>query len=740
MQLNINNFLSFGEDVHVDIPVGLTLIAGEIDEVSGSSNGAGKSGLLEAITFAIWGKARGTGEYPAGDHLIRDGCNSMSVNLECDRLGVTRRRDGGSSSLAVSLGGVTKHIPTIAVGDGLISNYVGIDFDTFVRTAYFQQGKDKAFSELTSTEARKKVIEILGLEKWSRRQQRPKTEMERLKLPLAVHRDFDAKNSQSDVSRQIEEVILDLDVMEQVLADVQERMNALDIDIEHKRVSIGEVAAEITQAKDLMSTESAIRQKLDDSAKDIEGKRVEKGKLLADIASKAKSLVEYTDTISQYEKELSEKELSETDVKNLEFRLVVLGMQISVLENERDNASVTIGVAEREIKALEDKKEALSVKDVGICPVLAQDCDRISTECLQEAANSINTLILKHVANIKTLQSIKRMTLDAIDDAIADKNTATQSIAKANELLQKINTARASADHATEMLEGLWRNSEAVEQDIDRLVAARVTLVDELDNISLATLRLGDLLAKVKGQEDELAALIQDREQLNTQLVQVLSNKSVQEAAKMALVNKLGDIDKNKQTLQLLEDEYIMWDLLSQAFGPNGVSAMQIDAMKDEVEMLANNILQFGNQGVTVKIQLKEQKKTGEGSKDVFKIIVCNKNDKELPLFRFSGGEGYWVDLAVRAALYLVWRGRNGKSPLDLVMIDEGVGKVDKIKRKVLIDVLKYISTKVSRVLLITHTDVKDMIESFDNMITVYKNNDISTATTIALGYNERSA
>jgi exonuclease SbcC len=211
--------------------------------------------------------------------------------------------------------------------------------------------------------------------------------------------------------------------------------------------------------------------------------------------------------------------------------------------------------------------------------------------------------------------------------------------------------------------------------------------------------------------------------------MQLIVNKSVQETTKVTLVNKLVEIAENNRQLQAFEDEYIMWDLLSQAFGPNGVPAMQIDAMKDEVEVTANNILQFGKQGVTIKIQLREQKKAGEGTKDVFKILVCDKDDKELPLFRFSGGEGYWVDLAVRVALYLVWRSKNGKSPLDLVMIDEGVGKVDAVKRKVLIDVLRYMTTKVSRVLLITHTDLTSAVYEFDSMITVEKKNGISVTT-----------
>jgi DNA repair exonuclease SbcCD ATPase subunit len=724
LRLSISNFLSFGEHVNVEIPVGLTLIAGEIDAISGSSNGAGKSGLLEAITFAIWGKARGTGEYPGGDHLIRDGCTSMSVGVALGGLEVVRKRSNGNTSLGVVVDGVVQTFPTISVGDGVVSNRIGIDYDTFIRTAYFQQGKDKAFSELTSTEARRKVIEILGLDKWAYRQQRPKAEMDRLKLVLAVHRDFATKNIESDVHKQIEDIVVDLDAIEQVISDIQEKMEVLSDEIEQERMRTDKLATQVVQAKELMEAEDTTRERIKVSAVEISNKRTQKGTLLTDISNKEQDLIGHVAEVERFE-----KELYEIDVKELEAKLVVVGIKIPGLEQTRDNQAVAIGIAENEVKALEVKKKAMSIKDVGTCPVLGQDCDRISTGCLSEAVTAIDVLIGGFVSAIKGMRGVKDLAIGFIDKEIAEKEVLVQQIAVANGLWQRISTARASAAHTEEIITNSRNVVIGVEQTIESLIASHKILVDEFDRILAARQGLNDLLREVQECAARSKLLISDRTQLSTQSMQLIVNKSVQETTKVTLVNKLVEIAENNRQLQAFEDEYIMWDLLSQAFGPNGVPAMQIDAMKDEVEVTANNILQFGKQGVTIKIQLREQKKAGEGTKDVFKILVCDKDDKELPLFRFSGGEGYWVDLAVRVALYLVWRSKNGKSPLDLVMIDEGVGKVDAVKRKVLIDVLRYMTTKVSRVLLITHTDLTSAVYEFDSMITVEKKNGISVTT-----------
>jgi exonuclease SbcC len=188
---------------------------------------------------------------------------------------------------------------------------------------------------------------------------------------------------------------------------------------------------------------------------------------------------------------------------------------------------------------------------------------------------------------------------------------------------------------------------------------------------------------------------------------------------------KLKEFEKISLDCGVCINEQHVYDILSTAFGPNGVPAMQIEAMKDQIEVLANNILQYGGQKLSVLILLKEPKKSGDGVKDVFKILV-KTGDRVIPLFRLSGGEAYWVDLSIRAALFLVWRVRNPDNLLDILMIDEGLGKIDDGKRRILIDVLKYLSTKVKHILVITHTDLKNLVDEFDNIITVNKINGVS--------------
>src|SRR5256714_5573768 len=88
LRLELRNFLSYAEDHPA-----LSLEGIHVACLSGS-NGHGKSALLDAMVWALWGEARGGSR--SGDDLIRHGANEMLVCLEFEmdgsRYRVTRKR------------------------------------------------------------------------------------------------------------------------------------------------------------------------------------------------------------------------------------------------------------------------------------------------------------------------------------------------------------------------------------------------------------------------------------------------------------------------------------------------------------------------------------------------------------------------------------------------------------------------------------------------------------------------
>ena len=79
VQLSLRNFLSYGDDT-----VTLDFSDFRVACLSGD-NGHGKSALLDALTYALWGEGRkGRSERKADEGLLRLGTTEMAVGLTFD--------------------------------------------------------------------------------------------------------------------------------------------------------------------------------------------------------------------------------------------------------------------------------------------------------------------------------------------------------------------------------------------------------------------------------------------------------------------------------------------------------------------------------------------------------------------------------------------------------------------------------------------------------------------------------
>jgi exonuclease SbcC len=160
------------------------------------ANGAGKSALLDAITWALWGKARARRD----DDLIRLGEDEMSVELTFD-LGdqtyrVLRQRKAGkrgSSLLDFQVlsppsvppnggeveGGQWRSIAESVIRDtqAKIERVLRLDYDTFVNSAFLRQGHADEFTVKTAAERKRVLGDILGLDRWADYEERAKARL-----------------------------------------------------------------------------------------------------------------------------------------------------------------------------------------------------------------------------------------------------------------------------------------------------------------------------------------------------------------------------------------------------------------------------------------------------------------------------------------------------------------------------------------------------------------------------------
>lgn len=153
-------------------------------------NGAGKSSLLEAITWALWGK---TARSRRDDDLIRQGADEMEVDFTF-RLGeygrgvprpslyrVIRRRRGGkrgSTLLEFQIhdDGRWRSLAesSIRATEEKIVRILHLDYDTFINSAFLRQGRADEFTIKTPAERKRVLSDILGLDVWQEYEERAK--------------------------------------------------------------------------------------------------------------------------------------------------------------------------------------------------------------------------------------------------------------------------------------------------------------------------------------------------------------------------------------------------------------------------------------------------------------------------------------------------------------------------------------------------------------------------------------
>jgi len=174
-KIELKNFLSYGAASQTIDFKDYRLIC-----FSGK-NGNGKSALLDAITWGIWGCARKiSGTIKADSGLLRLGQTQMMVSVEFEFNGNIYRvrrefaKTYGRDYQILDLelfdkekdAFVSLSDKTVKKTQEKIETLLGLDFETFVNSAFLRQGMANEFSQKNPRERKQILINILGLGKY----------------------------------------------------------------------------------------------------------------------------------------------------------------------------------------------------------------------------------------------------------------------------------------------------------------------------------------------------------------------------------------------------------------------------------------------------------------------------------------------------------------------------------------------------------------------------------------------
>ena len=171
LELTLKNFLSYKEATIDFRGLHTACICG--------ANGAGKSSLLEAITWVIWGKSRAV----IDDDVVHTGYDYVRVdfqfisNKEVYRI-IRNRHRGRSSHLEFQIENSGKFRSLTSKGiratQEKIVAALKLDYETFINSAYLRQGRADEFMLRRPTERKQILVDLLKLEQYQELSNRAK--------------------------------------------------------------------------------------------------------------------------------------------------------------------------------------------------------------------------------------------------------------------------------------------------------------------------------------------------------------------------------------------------------------------------------------------------------------------------------------------------------------------------------------------------------------------------------------
>jgi len=212
--LKIAGFLSYAEPVEVDFTeFELACISGQ--------NGAGKSSLLDAITWALFGIAR-----KRDDSIINTRKKTAEVAFQFEHEGnlyrIIRSRTAGKTAILeffvkAAEGWVPLTEATMSRTEERIRKTLRLDYETFTNASFFLQGKADQFAQQVPTDRKRILGNILGLEIWEEYRARAAEKRKDLEMVL-----------NADIAR-VDEIRAELDeeaARQEKLKELEEKLAA----------------------------------------------------------------------------------------------------------------------------------------------------------------------------------------------------------------------------------------------------------------------------------------------------------------------------------------------------------------------------------------------------------------------------------------------------------------------------------------------------------------------------------
>jgi exonuclease SbcC len=722
VQLKLYNFTSYGTAVPALDFTGFRLAC-----LSGH-NGAGKSSLLDAITWAVWGTSR-AGD--SADKLVRINEKEMWVEfifeLEGSLYRVARKRllkGTGSTSLEFFIqknAGIENFQPlqnwlnltegTIRATQEKIIKTLHMTYEVFVNSSYLRQGNADEFTLKGATERKKILSDILGLNHYDLFEEKAKEKAKDLTNKIASI-DYQVLEIESELSfkdsRQLELTQAEIKVRE---AEIQR--TALETEIKSLR-----------EQKETFLMKNQMRQKI---LEGLEKSRADQEEIVRQgqqRAERIKKIKERLDNREEIEKNLSElgkleeenKILSEkqSELLNLTTQKSNLVSRVATVKKQIETLNTEIQKIQGEIKKVD--------ADFSKCPLCGSELNK---DHKAEVLGKLKKDLQEKEVKLKDLGAeMETKELEEIESKIAklgyhparhqhirQEIIRLEPARKMKEEISSFGGQLEAEEKAYQELRIIFQKKKGQIETEEENLKNFQDFSEDLRQVAASLQAKEALIESLKSQENEARAILGKAKQLverSTQL-ETLREQKLREKSKLA-------------------EERNNYEDLALAFGKKGVQAMIIETAIPEIEEEANKLLDKLSEG-RMKVTFETQREAkGGGTIETLDIIISDEMGSR-SYEMYSGGESFRVNFAIRLALSKLLTHRAG-AKLQFLIIDEGFGTQDVQGRDRIVETINLIKEGFEKILIITH--VEELKDVFPCRVEVTKGNQGSTFELVA--------
>lgn len=722
--VTLRGFLSWRTETTIDLSnLSFAVLTGH--------NGAGKSSLFAAISWALYGTARtGTDK----DSIVNDWENEAEVTLDFEVADGTvwrvRRNRTWQSSTSLFLWNRDAQGDWIQFNDHRIASaqkhleqVLGMDESAFYSLVYVDQGSVSGGTRFTRAGSDERRAILMGLlpelRQWTDleqaavdRQYEVNSEMAGLNTVISNAREEATQTAETIAALEASSVMTVTAIHAEV---TKTRKRLKQVEDLHRSATSGTQA--IRDALSVHRAERVGRNAMIRSDRDLLQRRLRDGQAhLAEASQVEARIVSAEAELDRAERELVECEAA-VPLAVHEFGKVVgevdrLNKALDEAKRRYDLKTELFAATERRLNQLHHQHDEGEPGKCSLCesPLTGTKLNKLITDATaeKEAAQVEQDEARRDVTQADAARyradSRRREAQREHEQAKQRLTEATASVSDARRSLVQLVERR---DHLAGA--GQPENLQELQSQIDALVDEEPSkdeqdLQRQLDEQTTAedTDRVAEI-SRLNSQLDELERQGQQRSRLD--------GKIEAEKARLAATEQM--LAAREIELEIVKVRHADVSWVRQACSQKGVPSALITDLLGAIEVRQNSILDrlMGDRAVRVEFRQERELKTRDGAVPALDIMVVTPSGYERPIESFSGGERIRITLSNLFAMVQVFNERR-MGTVRTVMLDEPFGVVDQETVQIITDVLRDVVQQgiVDTVLVVSHD--QDLIDA----------------------------